>query len=518
MFTPKHLLVNCATLLCLEHRNGVSVSHSSELIGNVVEALPIPEGTIDHDHGRQTFLELRQLVIWLKSKAGADFPTDQEVLQTAQIACKEQTWLFEAIMSPLVERYPDTQSVVQIIQNLRGTLHKFLNDEIIRAIVKETSHRLMFKRDVTDPLAEVRGLAERLEPHLKARSEMSHPAMMGRADFGDPEAMVAHFENVKESLSTDGALQMGWKGVNRMLGSVGAMRRGERVLIGGLQHNFKSGFMLSLFVHACMFNAPKLRDRTKKPLIVFFTFENQIGDNILWIYKYIKENITGEPVIDSQVNAKEAAAYVKEHLQATGFEVRMYQFDPTELTASAFTGLLDGLIAEGYEIVATFIDYLNLLSKSGIDAKVAGDDIRLLFRRVYNYTAPRGILCISPHQLSSEALQLTRDNVADFVTKIANRGYYDGCKRLGQEPDLEILIHKVIVNGDSFLTIQRGKHRNVVTSEKDQYVVLPFSPIGTIKWDVDKDHEVTCQLPNANGGYQDDGADDWMNNPFGEAA
>lgn len=98
--------------------------------------------------------------------------------------------------------------------------------------------------------------------------------------------------------------------------------------------------------------------------------------------------------------------------------------------------------------------------------------------------------------MSSEALQLTRDNVDDFVKNVANRGYYDGCKRLGQEPDLEIMIHKVEVNGESFLTVARGKHRDVnLTSAKDQYFVLPFKQVGTIPWDIDKDYEITCAVP-----------------------
>jgi hypothetical protein len=153
------------------------------------------------------------------------------------------------------------------------------------------------------------------------------------------------------------------------------------------------------------------------------------------------------------------------------------------------------LLAEGYEIVGLLVDYLNMISKTGIEFKVAGDDIRMAFRKIRNYTAPRGITFITPHQLSSDALQLTRENVEDFVKTVASKGYYDGCKRLIQEPDIELVIHKVIVNAESFLTVQRGKHRNTVTPEKDQYVVLPFKPVGTIPWDVNKDHEITLAMP-----------------------
>lgn len=495
MFTPKHLLVNCITLLSLERREGVNTSSSKELVNEVLSSLPIPEGTIDHDHGRQTFLELRQCVIWLNGREKENFPTDQEILQSVQIACKEQSWLFEAVMNPLLEQYDDINAVVKIIHNFRNTLYKYLNDEKIRSIVKDVSHRLMFKKEVVDPLDEVRDLAEKLEPYLNVRNQLAHPAMMGSMDFSDKDTLASYFNHVKTTMSDEGALKLGWKGFNRMLGSVGAFKRGEFVLIGALQHHFKSGLMMSLFVHILLFNKPQLRDKTRKPLIPFFSFENEISDNLLWIYKYIKENETGEAVIDSEVDAEEASAFVMDRLTASGFEVKMFRFDPTEFTAAGFVGILENLIGEGYEIVAVFIDYLNMLSKAGIDAKIAGDDIRLLFRRIRNFTAARGITCVTPHQLSSEAMQLTRDNVDDFVKNVANRGYYDGCKRLGQEPDLEIMIHKVEVNGESFLTVARGKHRSVVTELKDQYLVLPFKQIGTIPWDIDKDYEVTCAVP-----------------------
>jgi hypothetical protein len=95
--------------------------------------------------------------------------------------------------------------------------------------------------------------------------------------------------------------------------------------------------------------------------------------------------------------------------------------------------------------------------------------------------------------------------VEDFVKVVANKGYYDGCKRLGQEPDLEMFIHIVKVHGSSYLTIQRGKHRSAVTPEKDLYCVLPFKEIGTIPWDIDKEQEITVAMP---GGGEIGGADE----------
>lgn len=496
MFTPKQLLIKCITLLCLEHRDGVKTSPSNELISQVMQSLPIPEASVDHDHSRQTFLELRDAAVWLNSRTTDNFPSEMEVLQQAQVACREEISLYNSLQDAVKEKHKDVKETVKAIQSFRSNLQQYLNEEKIVSVLKDYSHRLVFKRNAIGNLVdEVVELGNQLEPLIQARTKQKHPALMGSMDFSEVKELEQHMTDVKVTISTDGAFKLGWKGLNRALGTNGVIKRGEFVLIGGLQHNFKTGMMLSLFTHIALFNKPFLRDKTRKPLLYFISFENEIPDNLLWIYKYLKENESGEAVIDSKIKVDEAAKYVSERLTASGFHVKMDRFDPTDFTAASLVGTLDALYAEGYEIQGLFLDYLNMVSKAGIDAKVAGDDIRLLFRRIRNYTASRGITCISPHQLSSDALQLTRENVEDFVKLVANKGYYDGCRRLGQEPDLELFIHIVKVNGSSYLTIQRGKHRNAVTPDKDQYVVLPFQPIGTIPWDVDKDHEVTLAMP-----------------------
>jgi hypothetical protein len=486
MFTPKQLLIQCISLLCLEHRPGVATSPSTSIITEIVNSIPQPEATIDIDSGRLIFTEIYKIVLWLCAQRAEEFPTDTEILQQLRVACREEEYLYEALAIALTETFADNTEVIKRIHSYRRKLSAYLNEDKITSILKEYHHKLTFKRSsVADVVSEMAEMGHRLEPYLAARERMNHPAQMAGIDFSDVGGLEKSFEAVKNLLSTEGAFRTGWQALNRMLGKIGAVKRGEFGIVGGLQHQFKSGFMMSLFVHFCLFNKPVMRDVTKKPLIQFISFENEVADNLLWIYKYLKENETGQPVIEDMIDIQEASAYVSARLRETGFEVRMDRFDPTEFSAASLVTHLDGLIAEGYEIQMLIVDYLNMLPKTGLDAKVAGDDIRLLFRRVRNYTSPRGITFLSPHQLSSEALQLTRDNVDDFVRNVANKGYYDGCRRLGQEPDLELMIHIVEVNGKKYLTIARGKHRNTVTPTKDQYCVLPFEIIGTIPWDVD---------------------------------
>lgn len=507
MSTPKQLMVSCITLLCLEHRSDSPASASTELINEVVETIQLKESTVDSDHGRQTFMELRKLAIQLNSMNNNDFPSTAEVLQQTQVSCREETWLHEAIATAVNEDFPDGMSVMIRVNSYRGTLRAHLNEVKIDTIMREYSQKLLFRNaGGADKISIIHEMQAKLDPYIKARAEQRHPAEMGCLDFGDTEGIAEFFDSVKTTLSTDGAFKTGWKGLNRALGSLRAMRRGEFILGGGLQHNYKTGFSLNVFCHVCLFNKPFMRDKNKKPLVLFVTLENEIPDNLLNIYKYIRENETGEPIIVKDIDRAEAAAYVSARLEETGFKVKMVRFDPSDFTIAGFTNYLDGLQAQGYEIQYLCVDYLNMLPKTGLDAKVAGDDVRLLFRRMRNYTTPRGITFFSPHQLSSDALQLTRDNTEDFVKIVANKGYYDGCRRLGQEPDLELLFHIVRVGNKAYLTIQRGKHRNNVTAAADQYTVLPFSDVGDIRWDVDKEEDYSMPgLPGTGGSAGDDG-------------
>lgn len=80
---------------------------------------------------------------------------------------------------------------------------------------------------------------------------------------------------------------------------------------------------------------------------------------------------------------------------------------------------------------------------------------------------------------------IRQGNEESFVRDIANKGYYDSCKTIDQEVDLELYIHIVKADGKSWLTVQRGKHRLIQqTKEEYKYTVLPFEDIGDIRDDV----------------------------------
>ncbi|MOA46462.1 hypothetical protein D3C78_1689770 [compost metagenome] len=72
---------------------------------------------------------------------------------------------------------------------------------------------------------------------------------------------------------------------------------------------------------------------------------------------------------------------------------------------------------------------------------------------------------------------MTKMGITDqLVNEVAGRGFYDGCRTLHQELDMEMYLHIVEHNGAAYLTCRRGKHRiSSITPSKDLYFVYKFA-------------------------------------------
>lgn len=82
---------------------------------------------------------------------------------------------------------------------------------------------------------------------------------------------------------------------------------------------------------------------------------------------------------------------------------------------------------------------------------------------------------------------MVREGRLDFVKGLVGGGYYAGTKQLDQVVDGELFIHIEIVNDESYLTIQRGKHRGIdQTPIKERYCVLKFNTPSGILDDLNK--------------------------------
>ena len=480
----RHILVNGITLLCrasqLEH---VSDDFAG-LVRETVSDIKLPEFTMGMSGDAKVIESLKRTALNLCSMPEIKNYVNTSLMQDLKIDTCDDLELFDAlergISPPLTQ-----EEIKQLCISISNNLARYKKDKDVSDIIGKAAYKLKFQRDtIPDMRSFVSELATLLEPFQGSLDDAKDPAIVSHVNLGDISQIKKICQSIKEMNLEDGILRTGWQGVNRM--TRGGFRRGEQVVIGALQHNYKTGFSLSLFKQLALYNTPYMIDKTKKPLLIRISFEDDLALNIEFLYRSLRENETGEPVPDKlDISIDEMSAYIHEKMGVNGYHIDMLRVDPTQWTYRDVINYCLKKEAEGYEIHVLMLDYLKMLPTTGCTQGALGQDVRDMFRRVRNFTSPRKITCITPHQLSTEAKMLIREGRNDFVQNLVGKGYYDGCRTIDNEVDMELFIHIEKMNGRAYLTIQRGKHRiNGVTPLEYLHAILPFQLKGCILDDI----------------------------------
>lgn len=497
---PKLLLVKIITLLYKESQYKEANARSTALAKDLIATIKFPETGMDFDRTRENMQALRATALWL-CEADTNEPFDRaSLLQRIRINAGDDEAVYYAFEQG-TENIEVGEELQKQVLALRSELYDILDNVKVVALLKKAYYASAFgdspavgSRDF------IRDIYAQLEPFTQRNGTFKIKGSVDEVDLNDTDDLARVLELAKEEVSTDGVLKLPYQAINRMLGDHNGILRGECVVLGALQHNFKTGFTLGIFKGVAMYNTPWMLDPTKKPLLVHISVENSLQSNILWLYANLYENETGLECDLSKIDIAYAKQYIHERMTATGYHIKMVRWDPSMCTYHTVQDYIESLEAEGYEVHLCAIDYLNMFPKTGCVQGTAGEDIRDLWRRNRNFFSKRRTAFISPHQLSTDAKNLVRQGVAHFVKDIANKGYYDGTKRLDQEVDLELYIHIEKVEGRSYLTVQRGKHRKPKpTPDKYLYTVLPFHDIGAIRDDILGEDLSIAAVPGAEG-------------------
>ncbi len=481
----KLLLTTGITLLYLESQLETKTENSSDLVRRIILDAKLPEMSFGLDHSREILQSLKNTAVWM---CGQPFDTEyesEEVLMRLKLDTKDDVELYAAL-SKFIEREYKPEKIIKLILNKKKQIYDYFREAELGQIIKDMSATFSFRRDsITDLQQFVAEAVAKLDPY-QIDAILRDPAIVSDVDFSNISSVKKVFKAVKEVDMGLGVMKTGYQGINRML--QGGIRRGEEIVLGALQHKFKTGFNLSIFETIALYNVPYMIDARKKPMLLRITCEDTAEQNMRFIYEHLYENETGLKCTKAHMEGMsedDISEFVITRMQATGYTVRIIHVDPTQWNYQQFCNKMVELESEGYEIHLCVIDYLALLNKKGLTMGAIGDEIRDLFRRIKNFCTPRKIALLTPHQLSGQAMDLIRLGSTDFVRDIAEKNYWDGCKRLSQEVDIEIYIHIEKVNGLSYLTCMRGKHRGMpVLDEKDKYVVLPMFKIGGIRPDI----------------------------------
>lgn len=487
---PKLLLVHALLLLYWENKLDTRTEGSRELVREVLETIKPPENTLDTDSDRHVIVGLKNTIISMLKDDPA-LPIDKLILlQRIRLNTKNDDGLYQMIVQSL-EGEPTQDILRRLCVDYARSLMEARKTKSFIDMVRKWATDIVYG----DPnnFGKISDLALKmqaeLDPFIHGAAGAGISAIAGMVDyvdFDDIDSIRELFQKAKEESSLDGIMRTGYQAINRMMGDYGGLRRGDFIVVGAFQHNYKTGFTLNLTRQVAIYNTPYMIDPKKKPLILHISSENHLTDNLMLMAEGLYENSRHEAFDRYAMTDEEASQFIRTETSATGYTLKMHKVNPSEFTYSSLFQLIMEYESQGYEIHLMTIDYLNMFNKAGCVSNFTGADTRDLFRRVRNFCSVRKITCITPHQISMDAKILQRSGMDLIVKELVGKSYWDSCKTIDQEVDIELLINIEIVDGRKYLTVQRGKHRKSgpVTPLRDLFCILPFHPIGAVRDDI----------------------------------
>lgn len=481
----KLLLVTAVTLLFRESQLPNVTDNSAALVKLITDGIVLPEvsvGLVNTE--RDLLVGLKEICLDMCRHEPGHQYASIELLQKIRHATRDEESLYTSFAEGISTELQENE-LKKFCISLRYNLTNYINEEKIRKIIYEASRKLRFEGDKIDDMQSfIAGVQAELEPYQNV-TKINDPAIVSSVDLNDPESVQSVLEQARELNNEEGMMRLGWQGVNRMM--QGGIRRGEFIVVGALQHNFKTGFSLSVFKHIALHNKPYMINPAKKPLLLRISFEDPLSLNLPFLYRNIFENKTGQLADLTGLSIPELQEYITNELTINGYHIKLLHVNPSMWTYRDICNKILEYEADGYEIHMCMLDYLAMVPTTGCtEGGPIGSAMRDMYRRMRNFFSAKKIACMTPHQLSTEAKMLIRNGMDEqFVKEIANKGYYDGCRTIDQEVDMELYIHIVKVDGKSYLTIQRGKHRVVKqTPEVDKFCILPFHDVGDVRDDI----------------------------------
>lgn len=495
----KYLLIRGVSLLYIESLLTNSMGSSGPLVLEVANYIETPEVNIGvPDSERDMLLGLKGLCMYMSSQPPDTKFIPSDIIQRVHLFVNEDEFIINSLKEIIETQYSD-DDIRLLSLTIRRELNEYVRDRKAKEIILDIAKKIKFKPGELGAMQNVvMDLRASLEVY-ESNSKEKDPAIVATLSLTNLQNVIDIYNQAKELNDEKGIMKTGLQGLNRML--QGGIRRGYEVVCGALQHNFKTGFSMTIYKQIALYNKPYMIDEKKKPLLLSISFEDHLHQNLSWLYSSLYENEFNEKADIKNTPVEEIAKYVMEKMRVNGYEIEMLHVNPSLWTYRDIQDTILAYEAMGYEIHFLRLDYLPMIQTTGCNENgPIGSAIRDLYRRLRNFCAARKIALYTPHQLSTEAKMLIRNGLEEeFVREIANKGYYDGCKTIDQEVDLEIYIHIVEIDGKKWLCVQRGKHRGMTEDlpAEAKYIVLPFEKLGAIRDDING-ADTTRKRPGGN--------------------
>ncbi len=448
------------TAITLAHRESISADGdiSVELIRQLLELVKVSEVNIGAGTENTSIANVKTTLADICRQAETATYHSEDLLTRIRVNIIDDDGWYNAIEKSIKAKL-DELATLKSINVLRGKLRGLINQEKVSKILRESTSQWNFRHAaIDDPQKFLQNVCSELEG-VMSQSSAKDAAILTEVDFEKAETVESVTDKIHAINTGTSIWKSGWQDFNDMF--QGGLRDGETIVCGALPHNDKTGTTLSLFKQFAKYNKPNYRKPNKKPTLVRLTCEDPLSNNISYLYKNIVFNETGEQVDETKVDPKEMARVVREHMTSTGFSVRMAYIDPSDWSYRGLQNYILKLESEGHDVQVLMVDYLSMIPTTGCRQGPTGTDLQDLFRRMRNFCAARGILFITPHQLSTQAREYTKGILPDesFLQFIALKGFWQDARGLDREFDGAFYVHLIKKDDVTYKAFQRDKHR-----------------------------------------------------------
>lgn len=488
MLSDKALLVDGISLLYKEsHLKGIDKSVAT--CNQILSKVKLADTLLNEVDDRDSLKELKNILLEMRNNESPVPYEASDLLSRLRIVLSsdQDEKLYEALKESL--KQPDNEEDRRVsYMQLQSRIKARFALEDLNGIVKNFYNTLSFKPETISNVHKyVQEQITALEKHATSE-KISEEGVVARVSLDDVEKLEKFYNEVNLESSGESILKPCWQGMGDFL--EGGFRRGLMYLISALSHKGKSYVSMCILIGIALYQKPFVFNKDKIPTLVLISAENLMEDNLGKMFKTISEWLDPETYIGldelANIPASQKAQFVSYHMRRMGWHVEIVNINPSDWTYRNYYNCIQELENNGHEICFVLFDYLNMISKEGCtSAGTNGSDIKNLFQRIRNFNAPRKIAFLTPHQMSPDALNLVRDDRDDLVKLVNGGGYYADSKKIWEEVDCEIYLHKVLVNGIEYATLQRGKHRiSIITPPHRTYLCMPYNRIGGLLPDI----------------------------------
>jgi len=514
------LITALATLHAESLLNDPVTDH--DVIRRMLLEAKLPEYVEEGDE-RSALVEIKDIITSIVD-SGVEY-NHTNVMKRLKLATTQTRPLYDTIITYLEddkEVPEEPEALRDYRQKLIGSYYFQMRQTIQAVSIKQQLGRAWGAVNGTETRIDTATALNELKNTLSAFGERAHnkiPSLVGELITNNTAPFVKVFNDINRKAAGNG-LKTGWQDINTMLGCNKGITN-ELWLMPALPFNCKSLFSILLSLGIPLFNSPDeiMRDvpGTLIPTILDLSFENELDVNTAYGYQQIYGHYEGvAPMLTMPENATEEekgahtqkmADYLCGKIRQNGWEYAFQKHTNTDFKVHYLRDIISDLKQRGFHVVGLRGDYFGTINKAGHGNGIAGTDIKEIYRIVRNImvVGQKGF-ALAPHQISPAGKQAKALDPIGFCKSLPGRGLYDNCTSLDNEADGEMFFNKRVVNGHSYLEVQRGKHRTIIdTPEKHHYTVLPFADVGILPWDVDRENKVSASSINHfTGGMGDD--------------